>query len=53
MGKCFAVLFGSLTVIAAVQQWERMPIDGLETDFVDEGAASDCRCFGLDFNHDG
>ena len=43
MGKCFAVLFGSSTVIAAVQLWERMAMDGFDTDFVDEGAASDCR----------
>ena len=50
MGKCFAVLFGSLTVIAAVQLWEQMSVDGFNADFV---AASDCRYFGLDFNHNG
>ena len=53
MGKCFDVLFASLTVVAAVHLWEWMSKDSLDTDFVDEGAASDCRCFGLDFNHDG
>jgi len=53
MGKCFGVFFGSLTVIAAVQLWDRMPMDGLDTDIVDEDTASDCRCFGLDLNHYG
>ena len=53
MGKCFAMFLGSLTVIAAVQLWDRMPMDGLDTDIVDEDTASDCRCFGLDLNHDG
>jgi len=43
VGKCFAMLFGFLTVFAAVQLWERMPMDGLDTDFVDEDAVSDCR----------
>jgi len=43
VGKCFDVFFGSLTVIAGVQLWERMPADGLYISFVDEGAAGDCR----------
>ena len=53
MGKCFDVLFGSLTVTAGVRLWERMPVHSLYISFVDEGAASDCRCFWLDLNHDG
>ena len=53
MGKCFDVFFGSLTVIAGVQLWERMPADGLHTDFVLDGTVSDCRRLWLDLNHDG
>jgi len=45
VGRCF-------DVIAGVQLWERMTVDGLHTDLVHEGAASDCRCFWLDLNHD-
>ena len=43
VGKCFDVFFGSLTVIAGVQLWERMSVDGLHTDFVLDGTVSDCR----------
>ena len=53
VGNCFDVFFGSLPVIAGVQLWERMSVHRLFISFVDEGAASDCRCFWLDLNHDG
>jgi len=43
MGKCFDVLFGSLTVTAGVQRWERVTVDAPYICFVDEGAAIDCR----------
>ena len=33
VGKCFDVFFGSSTVIAGVQLWERMPVDGLYIGF--------------------
>ena len=42
VGKCFDVFPASMTVIAGVQLWKRMPVDSLDIDFVDEDAASDC-----------
>ena len=43
VGKCFDLFFGSLTVTAGVQRWERVPADGPYIFFADKGAASDCR----------
>ena len=42
-GRCFDLLLASLTVIAALQLWERMAVDVLHSYYVEEGAASSSR----------